>query len=63
MSGTTESKDRPPREDGRSGGPRGRGKGGKPQTKALITPLVEGKGEPEGLTRKRVDPQDPTSPN
>ncbi len=27
--------------------------------KALITPLVEGKGEPEVLTRKRVDPQDP----
>ena len=30
--------------------------------KALITPLVEGKGEPEALTRRRVDPQDPTSP-
>jgi hypothetical protein len=30
--------------------------------KALITPLVEGKGEPEALTRKRVDPQDLTSP-
>ncbi len=30
--------------------------------KALITPLVEGKGEPEVLTRKRVDPQDLTSP-
>jgi hypothetical protein len=30
--------------------------------KALITQLVQGKGEPEALTRKRVDPQDPTSP-
>ena len=30
--------------------------------KALITPLVEGKGEPEGPNRKRVDPQDLTSP-
>ncbi len=29
--------------------------------KTLIMPLVEGKGEPEALTRKRVDPQDPTS--
>jgi hypothetical protein len=29
--------------------------------KALIMPLVEGKGELEALTRKRVDPQDPTS--
>ncbi len=31
-------------------------------TKAPITPLVEGKAEPEALTRKRVDPQDLTSP-
>jgi hypothetical protein len=30
--------------------------------KALITPLVEGKGEPEALTRKRADLQDLTSP-
>ncbi len=30
--------------------------------KALITPLVKGKGEPEVLIRKRGDPQDPTSP-
>jgi hypothetical protein len=30
--------------------------------KVLITPLVEGKGEPEALTRKKVDPQDLTSP-
>ena len=30
--------------------------------KALITLLVEGKGEPEALTRRKVDPQDPTSP-
>ncbi len=30
--------------------------------KALITPLVEGKGEPGALTRRRVDPQDLTSP-
>ncbi len=30
--------------------------------KALTTPLVEGKGEPEALTRERVDPQDLTSP-
>ncbi len=30
--------------------------------KALITPLVAEKGEPEGLNRKRVDLQDPTSP-
>ncbi len=30
--------------------------------KAPITPLVEGKGESEALTRKRVDPQDLTSP-
>jgi hypothetical protein len=30
--------------------------------KALITPLVKGKGEPKALTRERVDPQDPTSP-
>jgi hypothetical protein len=31
-------------------------------TKALITPLVEGKGEHEVLIRKRVDLQDLTSP-
>ena len=31
-------------------------------TKALITPLVEEKGEPEGLIRKRVDSPDLTSP-
>ncbi len=30
------------------------------KTKALITPLVEGKGEPEVPTRKRVDLQDQT---
>ncbi len=31
-------------------------------TKALIKTLVDGKGESEALTRKRVDPQDLTSP-
>jgi hypothetical protein len=31
-------------------------------TKALITPLAEGTGEPEALTRRRVDLQDLTSP-
>jgi hypothetical protein len=30
--------------------------------KALITPLIEEKGEPEALIRKRVDLQDLTSP-
>ncbi len=30
--------------------------------KALITLLVEGTGEPEALIRRKVDPQDLTSP-
>ncbi len=36
-------------------------KAGNHKIKALITPLVEGKGEPEALTRKRVDTQDATT--
>jgi hypothetical protein len=31
-------------------------------TKTLMTPLVKGKGEPEALTRRRVNQQDPLSP-
>ncbi len=37
-------------------------KAAKHKAKALITPLVEAKGEPEVLTRKRVDRQDPIFP-
>jgi hypothetical protein len=61
MSGTIESKDRPPREGGRNGRPRGRDEGGKPQNKGADNATGRGKGEPEALTTKRVDPQDPTS--
>ncbi len=47
---------------GKTGARVAEGKAAKHKTRALTTPLVEGKGEPEALTRERVEQQDPTSP-
>ena len=53
MSGTHESKDRPPRYGGRNGGARGRGKGGKPQHKGTDNAAGRGEGRARGLDQKK----------
>ncbi len=62
MSGTNESKDRPPWEGGRNGAARGRGKGGKPHNKGADNAAGRGEGRAQGTDQKRIDPQDLTSP-
>ncbi len=53
MSGATESKDRSPREGGRSGRPSGRGKGGKPQNKGPDNATGEGEGRAQGTDQRK----------
>ncbi len=53
MSTTNESKDRPPREDGRNGGARGRGKGGKPQHKGADNATGRGEGRARGTDQRK----------
>ncbi len=53
MSGTTERKDQPPREGGRNGGARGRGKGGKPRHKGADNATGRGEGRARGPDQKK----------
>ncbi len=53
MSGTAESKDRPPRDGGRNGGARGRGKGGKPQHKGADNASGRGEGRARCTDQKK----------
>ncbi len=53
MSGTAESKDRPPREGGRNGNARGRGKGGKPHHKGADNATGRGEGRARGTDQKK----------
>ncbi len=53
MSGTAESKDRPPREGGRNGNARGRGKGGKPHHKGADNAAGREEGRARGTDQKK----------
>jgi hypothetical protein len=53
MSTTGESKHRPPREGGRNGGVRGRGKGGKPHNKGADNAAGRGEGRARGTDHRK----------